>query len=368
MGKSRERRLYVAATHQHGGKTTCSLGFVKSFSQLGHKVGFIKPVGQRYVTVDGQQIDEDSLLLQDVCEIHCPLKDMSPLAVERSFTREYLDNPEAVYPKLVEAIKASYAIAADDNELMVIEGTGHAGVGSVFDLSNAHVARLLDARVIIVTPGGIGRPVDEVAVNCSLFEKEGVCVVGVVANKVLPSKLEQTQDYLGKAFARKGLPLLGTIPYAPRLSWPTVDIVIEAMRAKVLNGKKMLHNEIADVIVAAMTPRHALKYVRDKTLVIVPGDREDIVLAVVNMHILRKDLRISGIVLTGGLLLDDETMALVAQTSIPLLSVKPATYDTAARIHDIAVKIHSDDKEKIELAAQLVRDHVNMGAIWELLG
>ena len=47
--------------------------------------------------------------------------------------------------------------AAYEKDYVIIEGTGHAGVGSVFNLSNAQVARRLNAKVIIVAAGGIGR-------------------------------------------------------------------------------------------------------------------------------------------------------------------------------------------------------------------
>lgn len=128
-----ERRLFVAATSQNDGKTTCSLGFLEAFRAQKRSVGFIKPVGQRFVLVDGQTIDEDTVLIQQVCDLHCPLKDMSPVAIERNFTRKFIDDPAGIAPRLRHSIEASYAIAAKNNDLIIIEGTGHAGVGSVFD-------------------------------------------------------------------------------------------------------------------------------------------------------------------------------------------------------------------------------------------
>ena len=71
-----------------------------------------------------------------------------------------------------------------DKDLLVIEGTGHAGVGAVVGLSNARVAALLEAPVVIVSEGGVGRPIDEIVLNHALFERDGVRVVGAVVNKV----------------------------------------------------------------------------------------------------------------------------------------------------------------------------------------
>jgi len=362
-----ERRLFVAATSQDDGKTTCSLGLLKAFCDRAESVGFIKPVGQRYVTVNGQQIDEDTVLVQSVCGLACPLKDMNPVVIERDFTRRFLDNPERILPHLESAIRASFAVAAKDNDLVLIEGTGHAGVGSVFDLSNARVARLLNAPVVIVTLGGIGRPVDEVALNRTLFEKENVPVLGVIANKVRPDRVEQTRDYLTKAFARKGMALLGTIPFVPRLTWPTVEQVAQALEAKVLNGRHFLSNQVAEIVVGAMTPQNAIKYIKDKTLLIVPGDRDDVILAAMTTDLLRKDIDLSGIIITGGLQLAVQTRELIMRTHIPVLAVESPTYEATAAIHDITVKIRGTDEEKIRLAAALVRAHVNLDALWQAL-
>ena len=362
-----ERRLFVAATSQNDGKTTCTLGFLDAYRDRAKSRGFIKPVGQRYVMVHGEEIDEDSVLIQKVCDLHCPLKDMSPVAIARNFTRSFLDDPEALRPRLEHDIHESFAKAAEGNDLIVIEGTGHAGVGSIFDLSNARVASMLKAKVVIVTLGGIGRPVDEVALNQALFEKEHVEVLGVVANKIQPEKLEQTRDYLGKAFARRGLPLLGTIPYVPRLTWPSIGQVAKAIKAKVLNGHQSLSHKVAQIVVGAMTPHNAIKYIMDKALLVVPGDRDDVVLAAVTTDLLRKDIELSGIILTGGMQLAVQTRELVMRTTIPVLSVEMPTYETTAMLHSITVKIHETDEEKIDLVTSLVRQYVDLDKVWGAL-
>ena len=362
-----EKRLFVAATNQNDGKTTSSLGFVKGFSRFAKSVGFVKPVGQRYTEVDSFKVDEDAFLVQQACGLDYPHSEMRSVVVEPDFTRRFLDDPEGIFPRLERSVLDCYARAAKGNDLVVIEGTGHAGVGSIFGLCNARVAKLLNAKVVIVTLGGIGRPVDEVAVNRSLFEKEGVPVVGVVVNKALPEKLEQTRHYLTKAFEMCGLPLLGVVPYTPRLAWPTVQQVAETMNAEVVNGEDRLANPVAEVLIGAMTPHNAINYVRDKMLLIVPGDRDDIVLAIVSMDLLRNDIQLSGIVFTGGLRPQPQTMDLVCRTGIPVLIVDGGTYETASQMRDILVKIRVTDGEKIQLAEDLIRDHVDLERLWSML-
>src|ERR1700722_4013573 len=113
---------------------------------------------------------------------------MSPIPVEPDFTSKYLQssNNEA----LVKKIQKSVDRVGWENDFVLCEGSGHAGVGSVFDLSNAQVAKILGAKVIIVSQGGIGKPIDEIALNQALFEKEGVEIIGVILNKVIGEKLD----------------------------------------------------------------------------------------------------------------------------------------------------------------------------------
>ena len=50
------RTLFVAATRQNEGKTTVSLGLLSAFHDICPPVGFMKPVGQRYVEVDDVRV------------------------------------------------------------------------------------------------------------------------------------------------------------------------------------------------------------------------------------------------------------------------------------------------------------------------
>ena len=99
---------------------------------------------------------------------------------------EFLDSPEQSHEALVDKICRAFDRAAFENDYIIVEGTGHAGVGSVFNLSNADVAKRLDAKVIIVARGGIGRPVDEIAINQAL-EKAGVEVIGAPSTRWSPA-------------------------------------------------------------------------------------------------------------------------------------------------------------------------------------
>src|SRR5215475_11943903 len=226
-------RVFIAATRQNDGKTTTSLGLIAALQQTFPRVGYIKPVGQRFVEIEDEKIDEDTVLMDAVYRLNTPLVDMSPIAVEPDFTRKYLQsyNNDA----LVRKIQKAFDRVAWEKDFVLCEGSGHAGVGSVFDLSNAQVAKVLGAKAIIVTQGGIGKPIDEVALNQALFEKEGVEIIGVILNKVHGSKIDFITEFARKGLKRRGLELLGVIPHQPVLSSPTIGLIREELQAEMLN-------------------------------------------------------------------------------------------------------------------------------------
>src|SRR3982751_6060822 len=270
-------RVFIAATRQNDGKTTTSLGLIAALQKHYPRVGYIKPVGQRFVEIAEQKIDEDILLIDSIYRLNCPLVDMSPIAVEPDFTRKYLQ--AANRDVLVRRIEKAFDRVAWEKDFVLCEGSGHAGVGSVFDLSNAQVAKILKAKVIIVTQGGIGKPIDEVSLNQALFEKEGVEIIGVILNKVLGSKVDYVADFARRGLRRKGLALLGVIPHQRILSNPTIDLIREELSAELLNPPRNLHGLVDDVVVGAMGAHNAMQFFKAGVLLITPGDREDIILA-----------------------------------------------------------------------------------------
>ena len=248
-------RIFVAATRMDDGKTTMSVGLFAALQHRFPRVGYIKPVGQRFVEIEGAKIDEDTVLINDTYHPHTPLRAMSPIAVEPDFTRRYLSG--GITHQLHDRVRAAFDIAAWEKDFVIIEGTGHAGVGSVFDLSNATVARLLKSKVIIVSRAGIGRPIDEISLNLALFEKEGVEVIGAIINKAIPEKMEMLKEYATLGLAKMGLPLLGIIPLHKELYKPTVNQACLQLKGEFLAGAEHKRRRVARVEVGAMSARNA---------------------------------------------------------------------------------------------------------------
>jgi len=358
-------RVFIAATRQNDGKTTTSLGLLSALQRIHGRIGYIKPVGQRFVEIEEQKIDEDTVLMDRVYRLNCPLVDMSPIAVEPDFTRKYLQssNNEA----LVKKIQKAFDRVAWEKDFVLCEGSGHAGVGSVFDLSNAQVAKILKAKVVIVSQGGIGKPIDEVSLNQALFDKEGVEIIGVILNKVLPEKVDYVCEFARRGLRRKGLDLLGVIPHRPMLSSPTLDLIREELGAELLNASGRIHNLVEDVVVGAMAVHNAMTFFKTGVLLITPGDREDIILAAASAASQEDGPRLSGIVLTGDLRPGPSVLKIIQHVPFPVLLARPDSYEVASRVHNLIVKTRPDDTEKIALIRDLIAEHVDVQKILKAL-
>jgi BioD-like phosphotransacetylase family protein len=382
------RQLFLAATGQNRGKTTASLGLLDGFRRRGYHTGFTKPVGQRTIDIDGAPADEDSFLMKAVFDLPEPFTVMSPVHIPRGFTKSYIagDVVEDLGARIATAHKAFAG-----HDILLIEGTGHAGVGAVIGLSNARVAAMLGAPAVIVSEGGVGRPIDEIVLNASHFEAHGVPVAGAIVNKVRIDQQPGIEKTLERGLALHGIPLLGVLPYRPLLSNPTLEMVIEGTGATVIHPGADLDRVIDGVAIGAMEPAHMLERVGPGTLVIVPGDREDVVLTLASAHVADRfhslpgtveqidalveetpgaidagpDAKALGILLTGGYQPRPEVLELVNQAGMFCAALPGDTYSVASEIHDLLVKTHAADKGKIEVIKALVWEHLKMDRFLE---
>jgi len=356
------KNIYISSIYQNAGKTTISLGLYKLFRERKLKPAFMKPVGQQTVSAGNLDVDKDSYLLASVYKCK-NLKEMSPVTIGRGYTEKYILSPRKT--DLKAEILTAYQKLVRGRGSIIVEGTGHAGVGAVVDVSNADVAGILGSRVIIVAEGGIGKCIDEVMLNKALFDRKGVPVLGVIANKVLPEKYDRIRKVLEIGLREKGLRLLGCIPRDPLLSDPTVEQIQQKLNLRVLCGKKNLQKRVCNTIVAAMEPANMVEHITAGTLVLASGDRIDNIMIAVSSHLIVQSQRkkVVGLILTGGLMPDVRILRLLKRSGIPVMVTDQETYKIAGKIDHLVCKIQRTDVEKIDEARSLVKRHVDVQGI-----
>ena len=357
------KRIFIAATRMNDGKTTTSLGLYSALNDGEKKIGYIKPVGQRFVDINGEKIDEDSYLLTETFDVSIPIQAMSPIVVDKDFTKDYLDDSTSIYPKIVNRLCRSFDRAAYEKDYIIIEGTGHAGVGSVFDLSNAEVAKILNAKVIIVASGGIGRPIDEIALNQALFEKAGADIIGVIINKVQTDKIDFIKHYCGEALNKMNLKLLGVIPENTKLSEPSLSQIIHEINGECLNRTNNIQSKkIKKVVIGAKTGLSTIDDIEEGTLIISSGDREDIIQPCIKSN---KASMLSGIILTNAIKPNDSTLADIQASEIPFILSNDSSYSVISRMNKMNIKTQPHDFDKISIIKEILKSNIDLTEIEE---
>jgi len=360
-------RVYIAATRQNDGKTIVSLGLLSALRKKIPHVGYMKPVGQQYKIVDGKKIDKDAVLMKRIFDLRGDLADMSTIAIPRGFTENYIR--KGGYSALVKRVQKGFRQLSELNDFILLEGTGHAGVGSVFDMSNSVVARLLSSKVVIVSCGGIGRPIDEIMLNKAKFDQAGVEVIGVIVNKVLRSKYRKINRLVRRGLERKKVNVLGVVPFDQVLSNPTVSELLEDLDGELICGDGGLDKIVERFVIGDVVPHEALSYFRGGTLLITPGNREDFIFSALSSWVLglTKKYYISGIIATYGSRPSKKMIDLIARTNIPLILVKEDSFSTAQKINNMIFKLRADDKPKIECTEKLIEQYVDINRLYRLI-
>ncbi len=356
--------IFIAGTGQHSGKTLVSLGLVAALTRRGYRVHYMKPVGQRAIRVGADIVDEDVALINDVFDLPTPPKAGNPITIPSGYTRQFLLGAADSEP-LMDDICDSFAVIAKGADIVIVEGTGHAGVGSVLGLDNARVARELGCQAIIVTGGGIGRPIDDFSLNGRCFEAEGVPVLGIISNKVQESKLEYVSEPLRVWFERRQLRLLGIIPYQPVLAEITLGQIAREIGAEVISGREHMDIKIRESIIGAAFPHRLIDLFQPGVLVIMPGDRDDLVLAVFSSYcgVCNEPQGGAAVCLTSGLLPSENILRIVRAGQMPVIAAEEGTFKLASQISDLVAKIMPNDEKKLELAEEIVDKHVDIAAI-----
>lgn len=357
------KRLFIAATRQNDGKTMVSLGLFNAIQSLFSSSGYMKPVGQQYQIINGSKIDKDAVLFRTIYGLKDEHPLMSPVAIPNGFTEKFIFSGNTT--ELENNIVSAFNTLSATKDFMLMEGTGHAGVGSVLGLSNARVAQLLDSKVILVTLGGIGRAIDEIMMNKACFDQLGVEVAGVIINKVREDKYDKVDMSLRKYLSKMGIKIYGLIPYSEQLTKPSIFRLKEALEAQVLTGIDHLNNHVQKIMIGDMIPHHALDEFDINTLLIVPSDREGLIMTAICGDVLNEDssFNISGIIFTGGRSPKTQILDMLKRSHIPSLLVNDDSFSVATKINRMLVKLDSNEFKKIKTVQSLVQEYVNIDAI-----
>jgi uncharacterized protein len=361
------KKLFVAAIDKNSGKTTTSISLMHLALKKYQRVGFIKPFGGQSVTYRKLVVDKDVALMAQVFDLNRDLELMSPVVLYPDTTHKVVDgliSPLELQDKILHACGE----LEKSCDFIIIEGSGHPGVGSVIGLSNARIARLLNAPVLLVTGGGLGNVVDRLAMILALFEKERVDVRAILVNRLIAAKREKSLDYLGRALAHEPFQVMGGFDYQPILANPTLRRISNLLGLPVQGNKRELQKIIHTVLVGAASTQRITELLQGPSLILATSSRDELLVTLAHLyHMPEYRSLIVGLVISGASPIAPITQQILDKSRIPYMREEERT---SAELYQIigkdVSKIIAEDTEKLDLIRALADRNLNFQAIDDL--
>ncbi len=357
------RKIFIGATGQHCGKTTISLSLMHLARKKYARVGFMKPLGPKWMEFNGTIVDKDAAMFSTVFGVEEDVALMSPVTLAPGTTRRFLDG-EIDSESPAREIRAACAELEKKYDFLIIEGAGHGGVGSVVGMNNARIAAELNAPVLLVTGGGIGNVIDAVELNLALYQREKADVRVIMANKLVPDKRADSLEYLQKAFAGSGILVTSAFDYLPVLADPTLLHVSELLGLP-LNGGSTERSRLCHTIqLGAASSQIVIDHLEASTLLIVTSSRDELIVTASALHhIPEYKERLAGLIIAGHVPVSNITQRILDDSNIPYIRIKETSSETFYRLREHVSKIGPEDLEKINLINSIAERYIDFDAI-----
>ena len=339
------------------GKSIVTLGLMRMLLGKVAKVGYFKPI---ISDLEGKKYDNHINTVRSHFELDLSYEEAYAFTKSEVLAKKHDGQIDEVLDTIIEKYKA----LEERYDFILVEGTDFSGEGTATELEiNTDIAKNLGIPAIIVE-SGVGKTMTEFANNLmsayDLFEENEVRVLSVVANIVQPKNLEWVKEELYQKLPKNVV--VNAIPLIKFLVNPTVKEVVRELDAEILFADgDALNNQIEHFIVGAMQLRNYLPRLQENSLIVMPGDRSDLILGALQANISNNYPVVSGIVLSGGLKPEPAIVKLIEGLTrkIPILLVKGDTYSAAQMVGDIHAQIYADNREKILLSIRTFDKYVD---------
>jgi len=350
--------LYLSTTDANSGKATIALGILEFVLRKTPQVGFFRPLIA--APKPGRQ-DDDIALMCDFFDL--PQSDRESYGMLASEASDLVAQDRR--GEVFEQIIARYKALEQRCDFILCEGSDYIRTGFAFEFDlNMEIAENLGCPVLVLGNGedrSLRDTVNPVEIAIDAYRDRGCSVVGTIVNKADPEQIDAIRAALELKYKDSDY-LLAAIPHDRRLSSPTVGEIAAELGADILHGRAHLDCLVYQPAIAAMQIHNALHWLREVSLIVTPGDRDDIIVSMLQAHHSRSYPNLAGILLSGGIPLDPAIARLLQGLSdvVPILSVKTDTYTTATNIARVGATLRPGDRFKIDLAIQLFDRHVHL--------
>lgn len=366
--------ILVVPTEKGVGLTTVALGLVHALDRQGIPVGFCKPISQPHASDTGPE--RSTRLARNLIGLNPP----EPIAVTEA-ERLLGHNQENV---LLEEVITRYERAAHNANVVIVEGLVDTEEQPYGTHLNARMAQGLDAKVIIVsapghdTPRQVAETIEIVAQAYGGIKHERMlgCILNLVDAPVDPagnlrfdfSRAADNHNSGHEAAFRaecarlwpETFQLIGCIPWQRDLIAPRVLDIMQSVGAQILNEGHM-NRRVTHVVLGAPSLSNSCQELRAGAMLIIPGDREDLLLAACMAAL--GGVQVAAVLLTGGFRPDPRIWKLCTpglDTGLPVLTIPFSTLQSVLYLPHLNLEIPLDDRDRILQAVEAVAAHISL--------
>ncbi len=368
--------FFIAPASASVGLTSVCLGLLRALDSAGLRVGFFKPFAQSSDSNQNEPSPHDRSVIF--------ARDMMAMTIPEPMSARYAHGlmSKKNDSLLMEQVIQLFHSVEQDADVVIVEGLVSTHDDDYSAAINVQVARNLDAEVILVaTPANRtdSELQDYISLSARLFaDPSDPDVVGCILNKVgalgtiqggsdniLPvvqaSGTEKDYLQLTSLFNTNNFHLIAQIPWRPEFVAPRTSDIAKALGARVINQGEWDYRRVSYISVCARTLPNMVNRLKPGTLVVTPGDREDIVVACSLATL--TGVPLAGLLMTGDLAPDPRTMKLclpAMDTGLPILATKDDTFTTANQLANLDTGVPVDDHERFEQVVTSVARHIDI--------
>jgi BioD-like phosphotransacetylase family protein len=345
----------VTSLGANAGKTAVALALATTARERGQRVGYLKPRGTRSQGAAGESRDEDVALACEMLDFDADGRGMEPVVYSATLVQESLrgrEDPEV----LRERVRERFAELATDRDRMVLEGGGSPRTGGVVGLTDADVADLLDATVVLVAPYEEPGDVDDVLAAADLLSNR---LGGVLFNAVPDAAFDGVASDAVPYLESRGIRVYGTVPRDADLAAVSVAELAGELGAEVLTDGAPVDGRVRRLAVGATSAGDAADRLEalDDAALVVGGGRADV------QTVALEAAGVTCLLATGGSGPSEAVLDRAESAGVPVLRVDAGPETALAAAEAVVEAGGPCDAEAVERMRQLLADYADVDAM-----
>ncbi|MEA3455331.1 MAG: phosphate acetyltransferase [Campylobacterota bacterium] len=351
------KSIYIASAQSRAGSLIITLGLMEMLKGHYKNVAFFRPI-----IPNVEEVGSDINFMLKHFELDMQYEECCGFTVNQ-YLEAYAEDSD---DKLCEALMYKVNRLYDTHDFVLIEGYPRSVFASAFDFDiNLKIAKNLDTAFVPVL-NAKDKSADTI-INEIQITSEAISDEGCVHLTTFVNRCDERILYEIRYRSAKEKEEVFVLPEVIELDTPTIHEVLNALHAEMILGNpEQLDHLVQRKKIAAMSAENYLTRIADGSLIIVPGDRIDIILASLLSYYAKNHPNIAGIVLTGGIRPSEIIMNLLRDFSdivVPILAVETDSYQTAIALNMVDANITPESQRKITLAKGIFDAAVDKQAI-----